>query len=120
MKAFIYVGLVAVAFSLVSPMSKGQQPLSPQVSEVSEADIQASLAKLSPDDRKLAEAQKFCAIMTTNRLGVMGTPLKVVIKGQPVFLCCRGCQSKAMANPDKTLATVAALLNANTKPQPTK
>ena len=115
MKAFIYVGLVAVAFSLLSPMSKGQQPTGPHVSEVNEADIQASLAKLSSDDRKLAEAQKFCAIMTTNRLGVMGTPLKVMIKGQPVFLCCRGCQSKALAKPDATLATVAALVKANAK-----
>ena len=115
MKAFIYVGLVAVAFSLLSPMSKGQQPLAPQVSEVSEADIQASLAKLSPDDRKLADAQKFCAIMTKNRLGVMGTPLKVMVKGQPVFVCCKGCQGKALANPDTTLATVAALVKANAK-----
>ena len=116
MKAFIYVGLVAVAFSLLSPMSKGQQPAAPQVGQGNqEADIQASLAKLSPDDRKLAEAQKFCAIQTKNRLGAMGTPIKLMVKGQPVFVCCKGCQSKATANPDATLATVAALVKANAK-----
>ena len=120
MKSLLFFGLVAVAFSVVAPRSKGQQPTAPQVSEVTEADIQASLAKLSAEDRKLADAQRFCAIMTKNRLGVMGTPLKVMIKGQPVFLCCKGCQGKALANPDATLATVAELVKANAPVAPPK
>ncbi len=80
-----------------------------------EATIAANLAKLKPEDRKLAEAQKFCAIQTKNRLGAMGTPIKITVKDQPVFLCCNGCVSKAQANPDKTLASVAALVKANKK-----
>jgi hypothetical protein len=39
----------------------------------------------------------------------MGPPVKLVIKGQPVFLCCGGCEKKALANPDKTLAKVEEL-----------
>ena len=39
----------------------------------------------------------------------MGPPLKVTVKDQPVFLCCKGCQKKALADPDKTLAAVAEL-----------
>jgi hypothetical protein len=74
-----------------------------------EAEIKAALAKLSPEDRKLAEAQKFCAVETENRLGSMGVPVKVIVKGQPVFLCCKGCRKSALAYPDKTLATVKAL-----------
>jgi hypothetical protein len=74
-----------------------------------EASIQANLAKLSPEDRKVAQAQKFCAIQTKNRLGSMGTPIKLTIKGQPVFLCCNMCVAKAQASPDKTLASVADL-----------
>jgi hypothetical protein len=71
-----------------------------------EADIQESLAKLSPEDRKLAEAQKFCAIQTKSRFGSMGTPIRIMLKAQPVFLCCEHCQSNAEADPDKTIAQV--------------
>jgi len=36
-------------------------------------------------------------------------PLEVTVKDQPVFLCCKGCQKKALADPDKTLVAVAEL-----------
>jgi hypothetical protein len=32
-----------------------------------------------------------------------------MVKDQPVFLCCKGCRRKALADPDKTLAKVAEL-----------
>ena len=38
--------------------------------------IQGNLAKLSPEDRKAAEEQMFCATATTSRLGYMGVPTK--------------------------------------------
>src|SRR5829696_8334462 len=56
-----------------------------------EAAIQASLAKLGPEDQKLAEQQRFCAVENDSRLGSMGPPVKVMLKEQPVFLCCKGC-----------------------------
>jgi hypothetical protein len=74
-----------------------------------EATIQASLAKLDPADRKLAEAQRFCAVMKKNRLGTMDTPYKIMVKGEPVFLCCDGCADNAQADPEKTLARVREL-----------
>ena len=74
-----------------------------------DAKIAAALAKLGPEDRKLAEAQRWCAVEEENRLGTMGTPYKVMVKDQPVFLCCKGCQKRALADPDKTLAHVAEL-----------
>jgi hypothetical protein len=77
--------------------------------EGEEAELRAALAKLSPEDQKLAEAQKWCAVQNKNRLGSMGEPFKVMIKDQPVFLCCDGCEKKAKADPDKTLAKVAEL-----------
>ena len=33
----------------------------------------------------------------------MGKPYKVLIKGQPVFLCCDGCEEKAKRDPAKTI-----------------
>lgn len=78
-----------------------------------EAKVSAALGKLTAEDRPLAEAQKFCAVMSHQRLGSMGTPIKFEIKGEPVFICCAGCKAKALKNPDETLAKVAALKSAN-------
>ena len=75
----------------------------------SESEIQAALAKLSPADRKLAAAQKFCVVLGDNRLGSMGTPIKLVVEGQPVFICCAACKKKALDNPKATLEKVATL-----------
>ena len=72
----------------------------------------AVLAKLTPEDRTAAEAQKYCAIAEGSFLGSMGAPLKLVMDGKPVFLCCKGCVTKAQANPTATLAKVEVLKKA--------
>lgn len=72
-------------------------------------EVAAERAKLSPDDRALVDAQEWCAVSTDERLGSMGPPIKLDVKGQPVFVCCAGCKKKALANPDATLARVAEL-----------
>jgi hypothetical protein len=70
------------------------------------------MAKLSAEDRALAEAQRFCAVENENRLGMMGPPAKIMVNGQPVFLCCAGCESAAQEDPDETLGKVAKLKEA--------
>lgn len=72
----------------------------------------AAMAKMSPNDRAAAEAQKYCAIQTKGLLGSMGAPVKLELDGQPVFLCCKGCTGKAQANPKATLAKVEELKKA--------
>jgi hypothetical protein len=74
-----------------------------------QAEIKANLDKLSPEDRKVAEAQGFCAVQENNPLGTMGKPTKVILNGQPVFLCCPGCREKAERDPAATLARVQEL-----------
>ena len=122
MKTFSSVSLIVLSFTLVSSVSTAQQPStthsapSMRISaedEQEEADIQDNLARLRPQDRELAEAQRFCPVITNRRLGEMGPPIKVMIKGQPVFVCCKGCVRKAQANPERTLAIVAAMLKAD-------
>jgi uncharacterized protein (TIGR03000 family) len=71
--------------------------------------IKDNLAKLSDEDRKLVDEQKFCAVQDKNRLGSMGPPVRVIVKGQPVFLCCEGCSGHAQSNPDQTLEKVQKL-----------
>jgi membrane fusion protein, copper/silver efflux system len=72
-----------------------------------EAAVAESLAKLADDDRPRARSQRYCAVLNHSRLGVMGPPVKLVIDGQPVFLCCDGCRAKALANPQETLENLA-------------
>lgn len=74
-----------------------------------EVKIKSALAKLSEADRKLAEAQRYCASEPENRLGSMGAPVKIEIQGKPVFLCCAGCKDEALADPKVTLASVEKL-----------
>ena len=71
--------------------------------ESNEGERQANMAKLNEEDRLLAEAQGYCAV-STEPLGSMGTPLKLVLNDQLVFVCCKGCEKKAKATPDQTLA----------------
>jgi hypothetical protein len=77
-----------------------------------EADIRSNLAKLPAQDRKLAEEQAFCAVEEENRLGSMGTPVKILLKGSPVFLCCKGCVKKAQNHPEEILAKAEKLKTA--------
>lgn len=51
--------------------------------------------------------QRTCPV-TGEELGSMGQPIPVTVKGETVYVCCRGCAGKAQADPDKTLAAVAA------------
>jgi hypothetical protein len=33
--------------------------------------------------------------------------VKITLRGQPVFLCCKGCLAKAKKDPDGTLKKIA-------------
>lgn len=72
--------------------------------------IQEQLARLGPEDRKLAAAQVFCVVMAESKLGSMGVPIKVMVEEQPVFVCCKGCVRQTQMNPKQTLARRAELL----------
>ncbi|MBI2806259.1 MAG: TlpA family protein disulfide reductase [Planctomycetes bacterium] len=83
----------------------------------SEDEIKEARAKLTDADRKLVDAQEWCVVMTDNRLGEMGVPFKVMVKDQPVFVCCKGCQRKALADAEATLKKVDEF-KAKVKTQP--
>lgn len=89
-----------------STPSKTVRPSTP---EDTDAKIDLALAKLKPEDRKLAASQKFCPILTESRLGSMGVPIKVMVNDQPVFVCCNGCTKQAAKEADETLKKVAGL-----------
>jgi Cu(I)/Ag(I) efflux system membrane fusion protein len=68
-----------------------------------EAKIQATLADLPQPDRAAAEKQRICPV-SEQRLGSMGKPVKITVKGQDVFLCCSGCENTIKGDPDTYLA----------------
>ena len=76
---------------------------SKSANDAAERRIADALGKLSPADRQLALAQQFCAVNSSSRLGSMGAPVKMMIKGEPVFLCCDGCEQEGKEEPDKVL-----------------
>ncbi|HEX6962497.1 MAG TPA: hypothetical protein VF175_11560 [Lacipirellula sp.] len=61
------------------------------------SEINEALANLSPEDRALAEKQKICPV-TDEPLGSMGAPIKVVVEGREVFVCCEGCVDELKNN----------------------
>ncbi len=116
MRQWKVIGVAALALALagcggsqVATPAK-PQPVAPSQGATKPGDeVAAERAKLSPEDRAVVDAQEWCVVSTDERLGAMGPPVKLDIKGRPVFVCCKSCKRKAEADPDKTLATVAEL-----------
>lgn len=103
----IRLTLLALVLSIAGCESKPQS--SATVSNTFPPEVVAERAKLSAEDRALVEAQEWCVINSEERLGSMGAPIKLTIKGQPVFICCGGCKKKAESDPDKTLSKLEEL-----------
>lgn len=95
--------------------AKQSSVVRPTTPEDPDAKINENLAKLPADDRARAESQRFCPILPTSRLGSMGTPLKITLDGEDVFICCSGCKKKALSDPAGTLAAVKMLRETHTE-----
>jgi multidrug efflux pump subunit AcrA (membrane-fusion protein) len=81
----------------------------PSTPEDTDAKVKVAFAKLPEEDRRVAEAQGFCPVLKGSRLGSMGLPVKLMLDGKPVFLCCHGCEDKAKADPSQTVARAEEL-----------
>ena len=67
----------------------------------------AALSHLPDEDRQLAEQQRICPVADV-ALGSMGVPLKVKVNEQFIFLCCEGCRTRLLGDPDKYIAKLLA------------
>ncbi|MCH8840291.1 MAG: efflux RND transporter periplasmic adaptor subunit [Planctomycetes bacterium] len=89
------------------PIGTPQMVAAPQLNSptlVEQVDEQTTVTnELSPEDHRLAERQKVCPV-TDLSLGSMGGPIKVMVEGRPVFICCEGCRARLLAEPAKYLA----------------
>jgi len=59
----------------------------------------------SAEDQQLIARQKTCPVMG-GPLGSMGPPVRVVVGGRTVFLCCKGCEPELRRSPGKYLANL--------------
>ena len=99
---FALSGCNSQAPSSIAPSEQATD--TPGDSAPSETDkVKAELAKLPPEDAASAEAQKVCPV-SDEMLGTMGTPQKVDVNGQQVWICCDGCKDTLLASPDEYLA----------------
>jgi hypothetical protein len=80
-----------------------------------EADIRVNLARLGPEDQHLAEQQKYCPMMERVRLGEMGRPHRIEVKGESVFVCCQNCARLAQEDPEMALIQIKELRKAREK-----
>lgn len=70
-----------------------------QTFALSRRTLTVTLAAITELDRPAIAKQRTC-LVTDEALGSMGTPIKVLIGGQPIYLCCKGCVSKVRKNPE--------------------
>ena len=114
---YTYFLLFAAAFlAMVGGCSRGTDrpagpdkpaaTVSPVVQQDSKQDL-SGLDELAPADREAARGQAVCPV-TGEKLGSMGKPVKISVKGRTVFLCCEGCKEAIEKDPEKYLAKLDA------------
>ena len=69
---------------------------------LSKSGLQVVLAELDPSDQARIARQRVCPV-TGAGLDSMGGPIKVLVGGQPLYLCCQGCLGKVNSSPEKFL-----------------
>jgi membrane fusion protein, copper/silver efflux system len=62
---------------------------------------------LSEEDRLLAAKQKICPV-SGEPLDSMGGPVRLVVEGRTVFICCKGCEEQLRKEPAKYLSKLPA------------
>ena len=81
-----------------------QHPTATFTQEVvlSKARLQVVLAALDQNDRARIARQRVCPV-TGAELDSMGGPIKVLVGGRPLYLCCKGCLGKVQNAPEAYL-----------------
>ena len=91
------------SYPAAGPATAEESEASDSSTHAGATEIEKALAALSEADRTASEKQGTC-LVTGKQLGSMGTPPKITLKGQEVFMCCAGCEEELSSNPDTYLA----------------
>ena len=87
------------AMAAVSPSARGPSQNSTELATAAPA--QAATVLTAPYG-----GQKLCPV-TDEKLGSMGPPVPMTVKGQTIYVCCAGCVAAVDKDPDLYLAKVA-------------
>ena len=102
-----------------------QLPSPAQVAALTDADRNTKLSPRAPRrptkprvvvadataaDAAAIRAQGTCPVMNT-RLGGHGQPIKLLVDGKPLFVCCKGCIQQVKKNPQHYLAKLTPRRN---------
>ena len=85
-----------------APTTDGQDGATDMAADADNSEVAQTLAKLPADQQAAAAKQKICPV-SGQLLGSMGVPLPVDVEGKTVFICCEGCRSPLLADPEKYL-----------------
>ena len=94
-------GDMSVAIELANLPNRGQ-PRATFTQTFALSKIPVRVVALDESDRAGIAQQKVCPV-TGGQLGGMGTPIKVLLGDQPIYLCCKGCLGKVQKNPEAYL-----------------
>lgn len=65
-------------------------------------DMEANLKELSDAERAAVKQQKTCPV-SGETLGAMGKPVRVMVDGKEVWICCSACKEPLLKDPEKHL-----------------
>ncbi len=82
-------------------VEKDSQPM-PNMTAALSAEQLDNIEKMPEEDRAAAKAQGMCPV-TGAALGSMGVPVRISLRGQAVFVCCKSCVGKALRSPEAVL-----------------
>ncbi len=70
-----------------------------------DAEMIAAIHQLPADIQTVALEQVICPV-TDAKLGSMGVPIKVMIHGKPIFMCCEGCRESLLEDPETNIQKI--------------
>jgi hypothetical protein len=101
---------ILAPLSLAVGGCRDQPPTIAITSADPEADIKFNLASLGPEEKRIAEQQKYCPIMDNVRLGEIGRPFKITVNGVTAYVCCENCVQEAQDEPEWALSKILQLM----------
>lgn len=79
--------------------------------------LSVNVVPLTEADRPLIERQRICPVMDAG-LRDHGTPIKLLVNNQPLYLCCEGCIEEVQKNPQHYVNKLAQLAAAESVTPP--
>lgn len=98
----VILGLVAFSGCADQKAPEGESAADSSSDMGEEHSTEEKAEELSAEDLALIEEQMFCPV--GGKLGGMGTPVKVMVEGKPVFICCEHCREPLLQDSEKYLA----------------